>query len=164
MASRKKSEGIAMLSMYDDEEEDDEMEDVEDARQEEERRELRDDDDYREPRSAEDASMMMDGDRMAAGDSGNDDGTPPVDGEENFTPDKGFGPYTPQQPQVPLTSPPMQQQSVPLDGLRSRRGTLTIVDYGHDEGAMSPQAEVCFLFPLFFPFYNGGQCAQKHEE
>ncbi|KAF3451303.1 hypothetical protein FNV43_RR07398 [Rhamnella rubrinervis] len=141
MASRKKSEGIALLSMYDDEEEDDEMEDVEEAGQEEEQREFLEDDDYREPRSAEDASMIMDGDRMVAGDSGNNDATPPVDGNENFTPDKGFGSYTPQQPQVPLTSPPMQQQSMPLDSLRSRRGTLTIVDYGHDEVAMSPEAE-----------------------
>ncbi|KAF3442400.1 hypothetical protein FNV43_RR16316 [Rhamnella rubrinervis] len=140
MASRKKSEGIALLSMYDDEEEDDEMEDAEEAVQEEERRELPEDDDYREPRSAEDASMMMDGDRMAAGDSGND-GSPPVDGDENFTPDKGFSSYTPEKPQVPLTSLPMRQQSVPLDSLRSRRGTLTIVDYGHDEVAMSPEAE-----------------------
>lgn len=137
-----------MLSMYNDE--DDEMEDVPEGGQEDERRELPEDDDYREPRSAEDAAVMMEGDGMVAEDSGNDDGAPQVDGDGNLTPDKGFGPSTPQQPQASLASPPVQQPSAPSDSLRRRRGTLTIVDYGHDEVAMSPEAEVCSSFGFSF--------------
>ncbi|XP_048321236.2 protein bfr2 [Ziziphus jujuba] len=143
MASRKKqSEGIALLSMYNDEEEDDEMEDLEEGGEEEGQREQGENDDYVDPRSAEDASMV-DADRMVSGDSGNDDSTPPVVEDGNLSPDKGFGPSTPQQPQVSSKSPPsprlpQQQSAASLDSLRSRRG---IVDYGHDEAAMSPEPE-----------------------
>lgn len=164
MASRKKqSEGIALLSMYNDEEEDDEMEDLEEGGEEEGQREQAENDDYVDPRSAEDASMV-DADRMVSGDSGNDDSTPPVVEDGNLSPDKGFGPSTPQQPQVSSKSPPsprlpQQQSAASLDSLRSRRG---IVDYGHDEAAMSPEPEVFLRFCLFrattiivIIFYNG---------
>ncbi|KAF7803306.1 SAP30-binding protein [Senna tora] len=78
MASKKKqSEGIALLSMYNDEE-DDEMEDAEEDQDGEQQEEHQEDD---------------------------------------------------------------EQRVVSLDSSRSRRGTLTIVDYGHDEVAMSPEPE-----------------------
>ncbi|KAI3740156.1 hypothetical protein L2E82_30578 [Cichorium intybus] len=37
--------------------------------------------------------------------------------------------------------PPSVQQPIGADGSRGREGTLTIVDYGHDEAALSPDAE-----------------------
>lgn len=160
MTSRKKpSEGIALLSMYNDEEEDDEMEDVNDASQEEQgrdRQQLPDEDDYRELRSAEEDVQMVDGDRMdVAGDSGNSYNTPQVI-DDRLTPDKAqFGPSTPQQQRGSTASPKPQQRDVPLGNLRSRRGKVTIVDYGHDEVAMSPEPEVVsFSFFVFvFGFY-----------
>lgn len=148
MASRKKQlEGIALLSMYNDEEEDDEMEDA-DGR-EEERREPPRGDDYGEPRSAEDAPMA-DGDRIVTGDSGNEENTPrDVVDEENSAPGKGqFRPSTPLQNQALFASPFQQQQPLDSDNARSRRRKLAIVDYGHDEIAMSPEPEVIFVFFL----------------
>lgn len=148
MASRKKqSEGIALLSMYNDEEEDYEMEGFD-----EERREPAEDDYSMEPRSAEDASMM-EADRMVSGDSDNGDSTPPVVEDGNFSPDKGFGPSTPLQSQLSSQSPPPpqpQQQSLSSDNLRRSTGTLTIVDYGNDEVAMSPEPEVFFFLLISF--------------
>ncbi|XP_024016958.1 uncharacterized protein LOC21389738 isoform X2 [Morus notabilis] len=141
MASRKKQlEGIALLSMYNDEEEDDEMEDADGG--EEERREPPRDDDYGEPRSAEDAPMA-DGDRIVTGDSGNEENTPrDVVDEENSAPGKGqFRPSTPLQNQALFASPFQQQQPMDSDNARSRRRKLAIVDYGHDEIAMSPEPE-----------------------
>ena len=140
-----------MLSMYYDDEEDDEMEDVEDddrGGQEAQRREPPQDDDYRDPRGVEDALRVDSSDRMvAAGDSGNDENTPQdVVNDENFTPTPSgaqFRPSTPQQAQVSFTSPPLPQQQ------RTRRGKLAIVDYGHDEVAMSPEPEVLFVFSTF---------------
>ncbi|XP_022955191.1 DNA ligase 1-like isoform X1 [Cucurbita moschata] len=140
MASKKKeSEGIALLSMYNDE--DDEMEDVEDVEEEEEDSELQQqrqeeggDDDYG-VRVAEEESAVN-SDRMIVSESANDS-TPPVD-DENFTPDKlKFGSSTPQPPQAVVSTSPMLLQ----DNSGRRRGTLAIVDYGHDEAAMSPEAE-----------------------
>lgn len=46
---------------------------------------------------------------------------------------------TPQQAQIPSSSP--LPQPMLLDSQKPGRGRLTIVDYGHDESAMSPEAE-----------------------
>ncbi|KAJ0081057.1 hypothetical protein Patl1_10492 [Pistacia atlantica] len=46
---------------------------------------------------------------------------------------------TPQQPQVPFIS--SKQHGASSDSRRRGRGRLTIVDYGHDEVAMSPEPE-----------------------
>ena len=147
MASKKKqSEGIALLSMYNDE--DDEMEDVEDLEEEEEDGELHPqqmqeeggEEDYAGVRVAEE-ELVANSDRMIISDSANDS-TPPV-ASENLTPDKlKYGSSTPQPPQVVVSSSPMVLQTGQLDNSGRRRGTLAIVDYGHDEAAMSPEAEV----------------------
>ncbi|KAA0057048.1 SAP30-binding protein-like [Cucumis melo var. makuwa] len=146
MASKKKqSEGIALLSMYNDE--DDEMEDVEDLEEEEEDGELHPqqmqegggEEDYAGVRVAEE-ELVANSDRMIISDSANDS-TPPVAGE-NLTPDKlKYGSSTPQPPHVVVSSSPMVLQTGQLDNSGRRRGTLAIVDYGHDEAAMSPEAE-----------------------
>lgn len=152
MASRKKqSEAMALLvSNYNDEEEDEDMEDIERDKEEEEeydeyqeRREQREYDDYGELRRGSEDSSMVDMDRMVAGDSGNDDSAPPNAGDnENLTPNEGQFRH----------STPQLRQTVPSDSLnRSRRGALTIVDYGHDEVAMSPEPEVFSSF-FFSPF------------
>lgn len=127
-----------MLSMYIDDE-DDEMEE-DDFVQEEQPREPPQDHDYSDPRGEEDA-LMVDSDRVLAADSGNDENTPQdVVNDENSTPSKAqFRPPTPQQAQASFTSPPPPPRP---PSQRSSRGKLAIVDYGHDEVAMSPEAEV----------------------
>ncbi|KAF7803299.1 SAP30-binding protein-like isoform X2 [Senna tora] len=137
MASKKKqSEGIALLSMYNDEE-DDEMEDAEedqDGEQQEEHQE-----DGRDAKIAED-DLVDDTDRMVVSDSATQD-TPPIT-NDGLTPEMTkFRTSTPQQPSVNALLSPDEQRVVSLDSSRSRRGTLTIVDYGHDEVAMSPEPE-----------------------
>ncbi|GMY37513.1 SAP30-binding protein [Fagus crenata] len=146
MASNKKQpEGIALLSMYNDEEDED-MEDLEDDAEEDgeyeksaERRELEGEEqyeDYRDSRMAEGDDLMEIGDRVIGGDSAND-GTPPIVNVDS-TPDKGrFGNSTPQQ--FAAVSPQQEAVTALESSRRSRRGMLTIVDYGHDEGAMSPE-------------------------
>ncbi|XP_058770301.1 uncharacterized protein LOC131643947 isoform X1 [Vicia villosa] len=123
MASKKKqSEGIALLSMYNDDG-DDEMEDAEeeDAIREEQQ------DDAAEQAAEED--LAADTDKMTVADSGNE-----VSGN-GFTPTEKN-----RTPQVNrLFSPPQEQQRVELRV--SKSATLTIVDYGHDEVAMSPEPE-----------------------
>ncbi|XP_022140007.1 uncharacterized protein LOC111010773 isoform X2 [Momordica charantia] len=145
MASKKKeSEGIALLSMYNDE--DDEMEDVEEQQEEgdtelpqQQGQEEGGEEDYGGVRVTEEESVAN-SDRMILSDSANDS-TPPV-ADENLTPDKlKFGSSTPQPPQVLVSSSPMLLQAGQLDNPGRRRGTLAIVDYGHDEAAMSPEAE-----------------------
>lgn len=165
MASKNKQpEGIALLSMYNDEEDED-MEDLDDDEEEEEqedeeeekenekaeRREAEGEeqyDDYRDSRMAEGDDSMDNGERVIGGGESANDGTPPSVNDD-AVPDKGrFGNSTPQQPQVS----PQQESVVPAasdSSRRSRRGTLTIVDYGHDEVAMSPEPEV-FLFVFEF--------------
>ncbi|KAK4859101.1 hypothetical protein QYF36_026864 [Acer negundo] len=116
MASKKKqSEGIALLSMYNDDEDDEEMEDREE--QEEEEQQQKDEQESREASNLEDDSIMNGGYDMGAGDQTS----------------------TPQQPPVSFTSPKKQVAS--LNSRRSTRGRFTIVDYGHDEVAMSPEPE-----------------------
>ncbi|PPS05325.1 hypothetical protein GOBAR_AA15326 [Gossypium barbadense] len=94
MASRKKeSEGIALLSMYNDED-DEEMGDIEE-------------------------------------DSRTNDNTPPFPHQNTILS---------QQQQEPSVSSPQQPQTL-VSSKRSGGGRLTIVDYGHDEAAMSPEPE-----------------------
>ncbi|RDX65526.1 SAP30-binding protein, partial [Mucuna pruriens] len=124
MTSKKKhSEGIALLSMYNDDG-DDEMEDVE---EEEGDAEMRTEEDaVGDARYAREEDFT---DRTAVVDSGNEVA------DEGFTPveKNRFGASTPQM--NTLVSPPPEQARI------GRKGALTIVDYGHDEVAMSPEPE-----------------------
>lgn len=149
MASKKKQfEGIAMLSMYNDEEEEEEeeeegMEDVveqEEQRPEDEKAERQEsvreqqDDDYRDSIMTEQEDLMAIDERIIGGDSANDD-TPPIDNESTM-------------PRLPVSVvSPQQEAALSGSSRMSRKGQLTIVDYGHDEVAMSPEPEV---LPLFF--------------
>jgi len=147
MASKKKQfEGIAMLSMYNDEEEEEEDEDMEDIEEQEEedddekteRQEAEREqqyDDYMDSRRAEqDDSLTKSGDRIG-GDAANDD-SPPI-ASQNTTPQPRVTAVSPQQEAVAAS------ESVRMNGRRK----LTIVDYGHDEVAMSPEPEVpSFVF------------------
>ncbi|XP_062012951.1 uncharacterized protein LOC133729438 [Rosa rugosa] len=139
MASRKRQfEGIAMLSMYNDEEEeeeeeDEDMDDAEERGEQEERGGEREDGERRE--HGGDASML-DVDATAAVDSGNDDNaTSGVEDENSARSEGQFRRSSSQQQLSQATGSP--QQVAP--GKLSRRGTL--VDYGHDEVAMSPEPE-----------------------
>ncbi|KAL6206726.1 hypothetical protein ACLB2K_023973 [Fragaria x ananassa] len=124
MASRK-FEGIAMLSMYDDEEEDDNMDDAEEHGNQEHRGGDRDDGERREQHGD---AFMLDVDAPASVDSGNDDNATSGADDENLS-------RSEQQLSQATGSP---QRAVAPEK-RSRRGTL--VDYGHDEVAMSPEPE-----------------------
>ncbi|KAL0363480.1 UNVERIFIED_CONTAM: hypothetical protein Scaly_1303200 [Sesamum calycinum] len=139
MASEKRaSEGIALLSMYGDE--DDEMEDID------EEEENRHEEDIPAPES--DAVTMKDIDGVS--DFGNE---MPGEQEEtglndNSTPNKTFNYGTSSAsatPQLSLFSPQQQQQQQAVgsdsNSLQSQKNRLTIVDYGHEEGAISPEAE-----------------------
>uniref|UniRef100_A0A5B7AXU5 SAP30-binding protein n=1 Tax=Davidia involucrata TaxID=16924 RepID=A0A5B7AXU5_DAVIN len=144
MASGKKdSQGIALLSLssiYGDE--DDEMEDIDQGLEKED-----DNVEDRDTNNVEDDSKNLNdsNDRIVASDSANDD-TPPLSNDNSTPKPPNFGTSTPQQPQLSVLSPPPQptpppQQPIPSDLNKSIMGTLTIVDYGHDEFAMSPEAE-----------------------
>ncbi|XWS19716.1 hypothetical protein CRYUN_Cryun31cG0040000 [Craigia yunnanensis] len=127
MAPRKKeSEGIALLSMYNDED-DEEMEDIEEdnhqlnqqgEEEEEEEQPPEDENEYRESNNIEE-------------DSRTNENTLPFP-HQTSTPS--------QRRPLPSISSPHQHQRV-LSSKRSGRGRLTIVDYGHDEAAMSPEPE-----------------------
>ncbi|GJX78929.1 SAP30-binding protein isoform X1 [Tanacetum coccineum] len=115
MASKKKeSEGIALLSMYGDEDDDDMEQDSSDNEA--------------LPVEQNEAADMDEDDKVADDKSfgyGNS-----VDANDDRTPvsiDR-------------LTSPPAQQV-IGAEPSRGRKGTLTIVDYGHDEAALSPEPE-----------------------
>ncbi|PWA53997.1 HCNGP-like protein [Artemisia annua] len=123
MASKKKeSEGIALLSMYGDEDDDDMEQDVSDNEtvpvENKEQSEVG---------GSEAADMEEDGisDTDKSYGYGNS-----VDANDSRTPvtiDR-------------LTSPPAQQV-ISAEPSRGRKETLTIVDYGHDEAALSPEPE-----------------------
>ncbi|CAA3024492.1 transcriptional regulator family [Olea europaea subsp. europaea] len=145
MASGKKaSEGIALLSMY-GEEEDDEMEDLEEHKQREQEEEGN-------PRN--DAAVEEDdtvSNSVVASDSGTEN-TPWRQEERgglnyNSTPNKilyygGTSSATTTSQQPSLFSPQQQQfDGSDLNSIQSRKNMLTIVDYAHDEVAMSPEAE-----------------------
>ncbi|XP_043693770.1 SAP30-binding protein-like [Telopea speciosissima] len=130
MASkRKESEGIALLSMYNDEDED--MDDVD---EEEDNREDAINNDAVSPDSTPEATPHR---VQSQASIPTEDSTPKSD---------RFASLTPQQPQILLNSPLLPSQTPPSsapfsDAQRTRKGTLAIVDYAHDETAMSPEAE-----------------------
>ncbi|XP_045790010.1 uncharacterized protein LOC123884755 isoform X2 [Trifolium pratense] len=118
MASKKKqSEGIALLSMYNDNS-DDEMEDAE---EEEEENVMREEEQDEAAEQVAEEDLAADTDRMTVADSGNEvagDGFTPT--ERSWTP---------------------LQEQLKVELRSSRSATLTIIDYGHDEVAMSPEPE-----------------------
>ncbi|KAM5587937.1 hypothetical protein ABKV19_006406 [Rosa sericea] len=137
MASRKRQfEGIAMLSMYNDEEEEEEDEDMDDAEERGEQEERGGEREYGERREHGGDASMLDVDATAAVDSGNDDNAASGVDDENSARSEGqFRRSSSQQQLSQATGSPQQVAPVKL----SRRGTL--VDYGHDEVAMSPEPE-----------------------
>lgn len=141
MASEKRaSEGIALLSMYGDED-DEIMDDVEENNREED-----------VPHVAADAVTVEDND--AVSEYGNENTLWQQEDRgliDNSTPSKSFNYGTSSAsatPQVALFSPQQQQQQLQqhvgldLNSVQSQRNRLTIVDYGHEEGAISPEPEV----------------------
>ncbi|CAN1283628.1 SAP30-binding protein [Linum perenne] len=146
MASRKKqSEGIALLSMYSDED-DEEMEELGDGdaemqRREQEQPEGSGGDNYESNHMEEDSAN----DAMATENYG--DG-----GEQNDVTRHV------QQVQVSFTS---SSSSMRVGGVvrskRSVKGSFTIVDYGHDEVAMSPEPEEGEIGKIFVLIQNAVQ-------
>lgn len=145
MASEKKaSEGIALLSMYGDE--DDEMEDLD----EEEENILEVD----IPPPALDAATVNDNGGLGyfsheitswqeeeRGLNENSTNSKALNnGTSSASATPQFAPFSPQQR--------LQQQTIGLDSynVQIQNSRLTIVDYGHEEGAISPEAEVCLFF------------------
>ncbi|XP_073127005.1 uncharacterized protein [Henckelia pumila] len=143
MASKKKaSEGIALLSMYGDE--DDEMEGAEEQ----------DDDNLQEEiisSIASDVVMVKDEDDLSAfdlGAFGSENRSQKQDerGPNAISPNKLFNYGTSSVTASPLfsrVSPQLPQPTVGWDlkSVHIQKNRLTIVDYGHEEGAMSPEAE-----------------------
>ncbi|CAL5408975.1 unnamed protein product [Camellia sinensis] len=126
-ARRGESEGINLISStYSDD--DDEMEDME-------HQEPPNDDanDNMDLNNEDDSKNNMSEERVV--DSANDD-TPPLSNDDSTPkPPTDFRPLTPS-----LSSPP-PQQLVLTELSRTVMHRLTIVDYGHDEVALSPEAE-----------------------
>ncbi|KAJ6724886.1 TRANSCRIPTIONAL REGULATOR PROTEIN HCNGP [Salix viminalis] len=126
MASRKKHlEGIALLSMYNDDEEDDdeEMEDL--------------DHQPNQPNDMEQDTLHDDNAMLTEEFQNTEEAEAPT-ASRNSTPEGSL--------LRPLTPLQQQQQggAINLETKRSsssRRGRLAIVDYGHDEVAMSPEPE-----------------------
>jgi hypothetical protein len=132
MASRKKHlEGIELLSMYNDDEEDDdeEMEDLE-----------------LQPNQSNDMEQdtLQEDNAMLTEEFQNTEEAEAATASRNSTPEGSLlRPLTPLQQQL------QQGGTINLEtkSSSSRRGRLAIVDYGHDEVAMSPEPEV---IPLAF--------------
>ncbi|CAL0334721.1 unnamed protein product [Lupinus luteus] len=123
MASNKKqSEGIALLSMYKDED-DDELDDVEEEQDQYADSETRGGQHHQGTGAGDEAEedFTSDTGRMAVINSGNATTNIP----------------TPQR----LPSPQERRRSVSSVTTIRKREKLTIVDYGHDEVAMSPEPE-----------------------
>ncbi|KAL6574099.1 hypothetical protein OROHE_001641 [Orobanche hederae] len=137
MSSEKKaSEGIALLSMYGDE--DDEMEGVDGG-------ENRHEEDI--PPPAPGTGTVKDSD--AVSNYGNEQRQRDERGlNDNFTPSKTIAYSTSSASATPvqgLFSPPQQQQQLLFSSdfsyVHSKKSRMLIVDYGHEEGAVSPEAE-----------------------
>ncbi|KAJ6728464.1 TRANSCRIPTIONAL REGULATOR PROTEIN HCNGP [Salix koriyanagi] len=128
MASRKKHlEGIALLSMYNDDEEDDdeEMEDHD-----------------HQPNQSNDMEQdtLHDDNAMLTEELQNTEEAEAPTASRNSTPEGSL-----LRPLTPLQQQQQQGGAINLEAKRSssssRRGRLAIVDYGHDEVAMSPEPE-----------------------
>ncbi|XP_052201312.1 uncharacterized protein LOC127807482 [Diospyros lotus] len=144
------SEGINLISStYFDDDDDEEMEDIEPQEQEQEleleppnnavkdTKHLDDDIDSKEGDSNNNKSVER------VSDFANDvDRTPLSNDDSTPKPLSKSRPSTPlqQQPPPPQISR-LSPQQAPVDTGRARIGRLAIVDYGHDEAAMSPEAE-----------------------
>ncbi|CAL5362877.1 unnamed protein product [Camellia sinensis] len=127
-ARRGESEGINLISStYSDD--DDEMEDMEHLEPPND-----DANDNKDLNNEDDSKNNTSEERVV--DSANDD-TPPLSNDDS-TPK----PTTNSRPLTPyLSSPPPPQQLVLMESSRTVMHRLTIVDYGHDEVALSPEAE-----------------------
>eukprot|EP00262_Sarcandra_glabra_P021906 TRINITY_DN9444_c0_g3_i2.p1 TRINITY_DN9444_c0_g3~~TRINITY_DN9444_c0_g3_i2.p1 ORF type:complete len:451 (+),score=105.10 TRINITY_DN9444_c0_g3_i2:51-1355(+) len=137
-AKKKEAEGIALLSMYNDEDMDvDEDEDEDEAEP--------------HPPVEEDKERSESLNESDAVPSSSAPSTTPLFHSQTPVPDDDIGtlkspaPLTPQ-PQLSLPSPSPSLPPPPpvlgsLDARTSRKGALAIVDYAHDETAMSPEAE-----------------------
>nr|GMD10821.1 SAP30-binding protein [Ipomoea batatas] len=139
---KKESEGIALLSIYGDE--DDEMDDYLDDESDEDEDQIQND---AENELGEDDDM-----RIAGSDSGKSASPSPLPqqqrrnrrvGVDNLTPGKisNFGGSATTTPHLSFASPPQWQQQGVASEAAVSRSRLTIVDYAHDEVAMSPEAE-----------------------
>lgn len=155
---KKESEGIALLSIYGDE--DDDMEDVEEDEERpnqlhEHQQELEQDTQVKDAVTGKSINLYIEENiKVMVSESPVNRNTPPLllreslqqqVSIENSTPGRvvnfGASVSTTTTPQHSFTSP--QQQ---LLEQRIQKARLAIVDYGHDEVAMSPEAEV--YFPL----------------
>ncbi|GMI77682.1 hypothetical protein HRI_001437400 [Hibiscus trionum] len=129
MASRKKeSEGIALLSMYNDED-DEEMGDIEESDDQQSQQAGEEEEEEQQP--LEEENEHRESNNIMEEDSRTNDNTPPFPHQISSLS---------QQQQERSVSSPQQHQPV-VSSKRSRGGRLTIVDYGHDEAAMSPEPE-----------------------
>ncbi|KAL1367627.1 hypothetical protein AAHE18_02G065100 [Arachis hypogaea] len=124
MASKKKqSEGIALLSMYNDDGDDD-MEDAEEDEEDNQEIDMR----HEQNEDAAAGGFAAENGRFGSNDGVADEVSTPAE-------ERRFGTSTPQCVNTNMViSPPQDQRGV-------ARGKLTIVDYGHDEVAMSPEPE-----------------------
>ncbi|XP_016697128.1 uncharacterized protein [Gossypium hirsutum] len=131
MASRKKeSEGIALLSMYNDED-DEEMGDIEEGDHRQNQQTGEEEEKQQEGQPLEEENEYRESNNNMEEDSRTNDNTPPFPHQNtNLS----------QQQQEPSVSSPQQPQPF-VASKRSGGGRLTIVDYGHDETAMSPEPE-----------------------
>lgn len=153
---KKESEGIALLSIYGDE--DDEMEDVEEDEERpnqllEQLQELEQDTQVKDAVTGKSINVNIEeNSKVMVSESPGNRNTPPFVlreslqqqvSIENSTPGRvvnsGVSASATTTPQHYFTSP--QQQ---LLEQRIQKARLAIVDYGHDEVAMSPEAEVSF--------------------
>ncbi|KAL8460687.1 hypothetical protein ACS0TY_031489 [Phlomoides rotata] len=140
MASEKKaSEGIALLSMYGDE--DDEMEDLDEEEENIPEEDI--------PPPALDAATENDNGGLGDFSHENTQWQEEERGlNDNYARSKGLNSGTSSASATPQLAPfspqqRLQQQTIGLDShtVQSQKSRLTIVDYGHEEGAMSPEAE-----------------------
>ncbi|KAK9076695.1 hypothetical protein SSX86_005029 [Deinandra increscens subsp. villosa] len=116
MASKKESEGITLLSMYGDE--DDDMEE---------------DIDNKMDKSDEDTLLVENNEQSEVGLGLEDDAmNMDEDDSEALNNSRNNTSYSYENSVDPVIS---------VEPGRGRKGTLTIVDYGHDEAALSPEAE-----------------------
>ncbi|KAE8722996.1 nucleobase-ascorbate transporter 2-like [Hibiscus syriacus] len=131
MASRKKEyEGIALLSMYNDED-DEEMGDIEEGdNQQIQQAGEQEEEEEEEQRPLEEENERRESNNMEE-DSRTNDNTPPFLHQSSSLS---------QQQQEPSVSSPQQHRPM-VSSKRSRGGRLTIVEYGHDEAVMSPEPE-----------------------